>query len=249
MTLMNDEISAQGFSMVRRVFAGDAIEALSALADRALSASAPEVLRSRGTPYAVRNLLEVAPGLRDAALDPRLTDLVGEILGAGCGLVRSVLFDKPPDRGWSLPWHQDTVIAVRDNRLPSSAFCHPTTKLGVPHVEAPREVLERMLIARVHLDDMTEENGPLEVIPGSHGGAEWDAGRGVALLARAGDVLYIRPLVAHRSGKPRGRGSRRRVLHFDYAAADALPHGYEWHQFVAVVRSGGAGPTNSKSWE
>jgi hypothetical protein len=41
-------------------------------------------------------------------------------------------------------------------------------KVGVPHVEAPEWLLEKMLTMRLHLDDMTEENGPLKVLPGSH---------------------------------------------------------------------------------
>ena len=41
-------------------------------------------------------------------------------------------------------------------------------KGGVPHVQAPARLLERMLIVRLHLDASTEENEPPRVIPGSH---------------------------------------------------------------------------------
>ena len=60
------------------------------------------------------------------------------------------------------------AIAVQHNDLPSSLFKKPTIKAGVPHVEAPESVLECMLTARIHLDETTDENGPLLVIPGSH---------------------------------------------------------------------------------
>jgi ectoine hydroxylase-related dioxygenase (phytanoyl-CoA dioxygenase family) len=38
----------------------------------------------------------------------------------------------------------------------------------VPHVEAPEEVLREMVTAGIHLDEVTDENGPLKVVPGSH---------------------------------------------------------------------------------
>src|SRR5262249_56828349 len=99
---------------------------------------------------------------------PPLPDLLQAVLGPDFGLVRVLFFDKPPGQSWALPWHKDLTIAVRDNRLPSTHFGKPTRKAGVPHVEAPREVLEAMLTLRVHLDDVSEENGPLQVLPGSH---------------------------------------------------------------------------------
>ena len=60
-----------------------------------------------------------------------------------------------------------------------------------------------MLTARVHLDDVTDENGPLRVIPGSHRyGTTMDgrAAQPVTLHCRAGDVLLMRPLLTHASG-------------------------------------------------
>ena len=148
---------------------------------------------------------------------PPLPELLEAVLGLGCGLVRGLFFDKPPERSWSLPWHKDLTIAVRDNRLPSRLFRKPTTKAGVPHVEAPREVLEAMLTVRIHLDDVTEENGPLFVVPGSH-----RTGKALALggerpqgvFVLQGDVLVIRPLVAHSSGNSyAGTNRHRRILH------------------------------------
>src|SRR5262249_58384817 len=114
-------------------------------------------------------------------------------------LVRVLFFDKPPERSWALPWHKDLTVAVRDNRLPSRHFAKPTRKAGVPHVEAPPELLEAMLTARIHLDDVTEENGPLKVVPGSHRTGKalvLDGAVPHTVLAGRGDVLLLRPLVA-----------------------------------------------------
>ena len=78
---------------------------------------------------------------------------------------------------WAIDSHSGSVhsrgfvllrCAVTDNRLPSQRFSRPTTKAGVPHETAPDEILREMLTLRIHLDDVTEENGPLQVVPESH---------------------------------------------------------------------------------
>ena len=60
------------------------------------------------------------------------------------------------------------------------------------------------------------------------------------LLAR-GDVLLIRPLVAHNSlcSQP-GNQDHRRILHLEFAAGRKLPDGYEWHDFLSTTDPPGA---------
>jgi ectoine hydroxylase-related dioxygenase (phytanoyl-CoA dioxygenase family) len=128
------------------------------------------------------------------------------------------------------------TIAVRDNGRPSRHFGKPTRKAGVPHVEAPLEVLQTMLTARIHLDEVTEENGPLQVLPGSHRtGKAIQFGETAArsILVGKGDVLLMRPLLAHRSGNAHPETRRhRRILHLEFAATERLPDGYTWHDFL-----------------
>ena len=193
-------------------------------------------LRSEAGPvYAARNVLSVWPETGTIWRRPGLLEVLRGVLGEGFGLVRVLFFDKPPGQTWALGWHKDLTIAVRDNGIPSRRLTKPTRKAGVPHVEAPLEVLERMLTARLHLDDATEENGPLKVIPGSH-----RTGRKLVLgdvaprtiLARAGDVLLMRPMLAHASNRSHPETTQhRRILHLEFAADATLPDGYAWRTF------------------
>ena len=60
-----------------------------------------------------------------------------------------------------------------------------------------------MLTARIHLDDVTADNGPLRVMPGSHrhyAMGEDEPREPVAITCRAGDVLLTRPLLTAASG-------------------------------------------------
>jgi hypothetical protein len=195
------------------------------------------ILANDGPAYGARNLLQLWPGVLDFTRRPRLRDALLEVLGPVAGVVRVLFFDKPPGHSWALPWHKDYNIAVAEHGA-EGAFTKPTTKAGLPHVMAPAAVLEAMLTARVHLDAVTANNGPLRVIPGSHRhyamGAD-EAREPVAVHCRAGDVLLMRPLLTHASGhtKP-AANAHRRTVHLECAASPALPDGYRWHSFFGL---------------
>jgi hypothetical protein len=240
-TRIGDPIDRDGFAILLGVFHPNQIHGTIAELETALAGqdeTAGSIRSSRELIYAARNLLRVWPAALELAWTPAIRRAVTEILGPRAGLVRGLFFDKPPGRSWSLPWHKDMTIAVRDNRLPSQQFRKPTTKAGVPHVEAPEWLLQEMLTARIHLDDVTEDNGPLVVVPASHhtGKEPLDVAandpRIRSILVSAGDVLLMRPLVAHSSGNSReGTRRHRRIVHLEFASARPLPDGYDWHDF------------------
>jgi len=226
-----------GFTMLEGVFD---VEEINSLASR-LSATLeertePSVLRSRGRTYGSRNLLETFPEAIGLLNCPSLSQFAMAVLGQNAGLVRVLYFDKPPDRSWSLPWHKDRTIAVKRNDLASERFRKPTTKAGVPHVEAPTSLLERMLTLRIHLDPMNQENGPLHVIPGSHREDNKEPEQSLELRAGIGDVLAMRPLLSHSSTMSRpGTTAHRRVIHMELVSDVDLSGGYEWYSFIPLA--------------
>jgi hypothetical protein len=241
-TALNARLGRDGYAELAGVFDGAAVDAMSAELGAMLAEdkSGESAIRSEaGVVYAARNVLKLWPRAAGVWRVAPLADAIASVLGPGFGLVRALFFDKPPQQTWALPWHKDLTIAVRDNRLPSAHFSKPTRKAGVPHVEAPREVLDSMLTVRVHLDAVADENGPLKVIPGSHRTGKTLQIENVVpriLHAARGDVLLMRPLLAHCSGKSSPETMRhRRVLHLEFAAKPELPDGYAWHTFVPAT--------------
>lgn len=233
------QVDRDGFAIVPAVYDGGEVDELTRALEGALAApcEATSVRSRSGNVYAARNVLQLWPPTADVWRRPPLPELLGEVLGPDFGLVRVLYFDKPPEQSWSLPWHKDMTVAVRDNRLPSAQFAKPTRKAGVPHVEAPLALLEAMLTARIHLDAVTPANGPVQVIPGSHtSGASMalDFAQARSILVERGDVLLMRPLLAH-SSLPAQADSQahRRTLHLEFAGWRTLPDGYAWHDFVA----------------
>lgn len=194
---------------------------------------------SRGHVYAARNLNESINEVSTVWRCETLLSFLRANLGEEFGLVRALFFDKPPDRTWNLPWHKDTAIAVEDHQIRSEHFSRPTIKAGVPHLIASDDILQQMLTLRIHLDEVTDENGPLRIIPGSHVSSKSEGmgiERAVTIHARPGDVLAMRPLISHASGSSaEGTRRHRRILHLEFAASPTLPDGVRWHDFVGVT--------------
>lgn len=181
--------------------------------------------------HGIRQLLQRSPLLAMWASS-------AEVLGwlpPGFRPVRSILFDKVPGANWKVAWHQDLTIAVMEQReLPDHGPW--SVKNGVVHVQPPMSLLKQMITLRLHLDDTPEENGALKVIPGSHRHGRLDAEaisetRRVhpehVCEAKAGDVLFMKPLILHASSAST-RPGHRRVVHVEYAPADALHPELKW---------------------
>ena len=225
-------IHRDGFAIVPDVAAPAEVDALlHALA----GVDGPAAIARRGSVHAVRDLLQAVPRVQMLARSPAVRGLVEPVLGAECFVVRGILFDKTPEANWKVAWHQDLTIAVREPRQ-APGFGPWSEKAGIPHVQPPAEVLERMLTVRVHLDACGPENGPVQVIPASHlagrlAPEQVDAWREratpVVCTSPRGGALVMRPLILHASS-PSTVPAHRRVVHLEFASGD-LPHGLEWH--------------------
>lgn len=163
---------------------------------------------------------------------------IGSIAAMALGMssrpVRAILFNKSAEKNWSLAWHQDRTICVKEKRE-APGFGPWTVKSGMHHVAPPFDLLTRMVTLRAHLDDVPENNAPLLIAPGSHcyGRIAVDQVEDVVrrcgtatCLAEAGDVwLYATPILhaSDAASKPQSR----RVLQVDFAAEE-LPHGLKW---------------------
>jgi len=149
-------------------------------------------------------------------------------------LVRVVGFYKTVQQNWSLPWHQDRVIAV-DGKHELKRYKNWTYKAEQWHCEAPLNVLQNMFFCRLYLDDCDPESGAMLASLGSHKAgivmnedAESIAQQypGKTCLAKAGDVLILPMLTLHKSTLVMS-DKLRRVIRLDYAAVD-LPKPLKW---------------------
>jgi ectoine hydroxylase-related dioxygenase (phytanoyl-CoA dioxygenase family) len=190
-----------------------------------------------GARHGLRNLLRDVGEV--AALAKDLKRVVDPVLGAGAFGVRGIFFDKLPEANWEVSWHQDLGIAVAE-RIEVPEFSGWSIKQGVPHVQPPARILERMATVRVHLDDCGSDNGPLRIVRGSHRGGRLDdvavqhwtqSGEQVTCLVPKGGALLMRPLLLHASSRAE-KPCHRRVIHLEYASEE-LPGGLQWFEKVS----------------
>jgi hypothetical protein len=228
---LETHIAEDGFAIVEKVLTPLQVDSLIFSLEKVDNS---EGVRSRGGVFALRNLLDASPKVRALASSQEIRNLVEPILGPNSFPVRGILFDKIPEANWKVPWHQDVTIAVQQ-RADVDEFGPWSMKAGVLHVQPPARILENMLSVRIHLDNCSETNGALKVIPGSHSKGKLPDEKVQALresklsytcVVNAGGVLLMRPLLLHASSSSE-EPAHRRVIHIDYAAS-ALPTGLEW---------------------
>ena len=174
---------------------------------------------------------QLARQLRDL---PALAALLGDSRTA----VQCTYFAKLPSRNWLVALHQDLSIPVAERAAdaPCKAW---SEKEGTWFCQPPADLLAQLVAVRVHLDDSTEANGPLRVVPGSHrlGRIASDAVAAhrrrlgeVACVAPQRSLVAMRPLLLHASSKAISE-SPRRVLHYVFGPSE-LPWGLRWkHAF------------------
>ncbi|HTI68915.1 MAG TPA: phytanoyl-CoA dioxygenase family protein [Candidatus Limnocylindria bacterium] len=215
-------------------FVDDGYELFSDVVDSQLLAELQRTLQVEPGRAGERRLLDSVSVVRSLCRQGELLSLARSLLGEGAFPVRAILFDKTPDSNWKVPWHQDLAIPVREKRE-SEGFVGWSQKEGVWHVCPPASVLDHMVTLRLHLDNCAAVNGPLRVLPGSHRLGVLSVSQVTEMkvaiapficLARAGDVLAMKPLLLHASS-PAEVPSHRRVLHVEYARRP-LPGGLEW---------------------
>ncbi|HEY8524653.1 MAG TPA: phytanoyl-CoA dioxygenase family protein [Acidimicrobiales bacterium] len=216
----------RGYLVVHEVIGPDLLDELrrsaDELVDRAAEKPDPvihDVGEVDGKPY-VRRLKSPHrhhPFFAELVRDAGVLDIVEDLVGGDIRLYGTKLNLKPPSgAGDAIEWHQDWAF--------------------YPHTN------DDLVAVGILLDDMTEDNGPLLVVPGSHRGPVYshlsDEGyfcgaldfrrlrrsleAADVLTAPAGSITLHHVRAVHGSG-PNRSGRPRRVLFENYAAADAWP--------------------------
>ena len=145
----------------------------------------------------------------------RMTDMIAQLIGPNLRFHHSKINSKLPGAATTVKWHQDFTFDPHSN--------------------------DDLITALLFLDDVTEDNGPLLVAPGSHKGpllSLWQDGQftgrveeaeaerlqqqAIPQTGRAGSVCLMHARVAHASGA--NHSDQPRTLFIAaIAAADAVP--------------------------
>lgn len=221
-----ESFKERGYLMVPDVVGPEKLAELRAVTDEmvARADAAPDALihdigESAGRPY-VRRLKSPHrhhPFFDQLVRDAGVLDIVEDLIGGDIRLYGTKLNLKLPSGvGDAIEWHQDWAF--------------------YPHTN------DNILAVGILLDDMTVENGPLLVVPGSHRGPVYRhlsaeghfcgaldhkrlrpaLDRADVVTAPAGGITLHHVRAVHASG-PNLSSVPRRLLFHNYAAADAWP--------------------------
>jgi hypothetical protein len=153
----------------------------------------------------------------------RLNPKIKQLLEKNAVLAQCTYFTKNTADNWSVTLHRDLGIPVAQ-KIDSEHWAGWSTKEGTIYGQPPREVLDSLLVVRVHLEDNDLTNGAFHVVPGSHIAGNTKAEK-IVCEVKKGGALIMRPLILHKSQKL--QLGTRRVLHFIFGP-QYLPNGAEW---------------------
>lgn len=159
--------------------------------------------------------VEVSDAYYNAMFKSRMTDCVADLIGPNVKFHHSKINSKLPGGQTEVKWHQDFPFTPHSN--------------------------DDLVTALLMVDDVTDENGPLEVLPGSHRGeihGLWHNGvftgavaegvasdsqsKAVVCKGKAGSVCLMHTRLLH--GSTANLSSQPRTLFICvYSAEDAIP--------------------------
>ncbi|MGB1256308.1 MAG: phytanoyl-CoA dioxygenase family protein [Thiolinea sp.] len=159
--------------------------------------------------------VEVSDAYYQAMSDSRMTDCVADLIGPNVKFHHSKVNAKLPGGQTAVKWHQDFPFTPHSN--------------------------DDLVTALLMVDDVTADNGPLEVVPGSHKAeihSLWHEGRFTGSVAnevaercqqqaatctgKAGSVCLMHTRLLHASAPNLTRRSRNLFICV-YSAEDAIP--------------------------
>lgn len=159
--------------------------------------------------------VEVSDAYYSAMFDSRMTECVADLIGPNVKFHHSKINSKLPGGQTEVKWHQDFPFTPHSN--------------------------DDLVTALLMVDDVTKENGPLEVLPGSHKGdihGLWHNGvftgaveesvatasqsKAVTCTGKAGSVCLMHTRLLH--GSTANLSAKPRTLFISvYSAEDAIP--------------------------
>ncbi len=222
-------LTEKGFALKKAVYSLEEVSMLN---------TAIDALPLRSS-YGEREFLLQYPLMFDKLFTSNLLRLIRAALPSANQLIKSIFFDKPPSANWAVPWHQDLIISLIEQRQ-TAGFSHWQVRKNRIVAQPPEAILAKIVTLRIHLDDCTSDNGALHVIEGSHCRgivpmSHWQPAmtdRVSLCEAQAGDVMLMKPLTLHSSRRTANQ-QRRRVIHLEFFDG-VLPNGLQWKEGAAL---------------
>tara|TARA_B100000809_G_C15043460_1_gene496429 strand:- start:168 stop:911 length:744 start_codon:yes stop_codon:yes gene_type:complete len=226
---IKNELIIEGFSIHNYIYTKQEVDRMRNILDAFQKKDQPDDIKKV---YAIRNLLKAVPELKELLLNCNIKTILNH-LGDDFHLTKALYFNKPALSNWYVTWHQDVSIHVKE-KTEDYLYHGWTNKKGFIGVIPPLKISLNTVTIRIHLDDTTQQNGGLNIIPGSNKQVLDD--QKIQLISQnsiskncevlAGGIQLMKPLLLHSSTKSQSKKDRR-VIHLEFNNIE-LPNGLKW---------------------
>ena len=193
----------QGYAVINKLYNQDEIAEINNCIETN-EITNPNFRKSKDI-FAIRQVLQEIPELQKLIFTKKLNELIKAIGNEDYFVVKSIYFDKPATSNWFVPYHQDLTISLVEKNETEN-YINWTKKNNQVAVQPPLSVLENIFTIRIHLDDTTQENGAVKVIPKSHKSgiipiASFEINKANEFICEVekGGVMLMKPLTLHSS--------------------------------------------------
>lgn len=229
------EINSEGFAIINNVFTDIEIDKIITEINKITQNNTENsTFRKSEDLFAIRQFHKEIPETLHTIFNQNLKEIIKINFGEDYFITKSIYFDKPEKSNWFVAYHQDLTISV-NQKINLENFENWTTKQNQFAVQPPKEILNKNVTIRIHLDKTTKENGALKVLNQSpKKGVVRNQNIDVSLETETicevekGGIMIMKPLLFHASNKTTNN-QRRRVIHIEFSNQN-LPNGLEWSE-------------------
>lgn len=230
------EIDVEGFFVINEVFSEVWVDELISLILK--TETSKSTFKKTNDLFAIRQFFKEVPSSFKLVFSDKFKSIITAIFGKDYFVAKSIYFDKPENSNWFVAYHQDLTISV-DKKIPVDGFDQWTIKKNQFAVQPPVKILEDNFTIRIHLDNTTEENGALKVLPKSHlkgihriTKADLESESEKNCCVRKGGIMIMRPLLFHASNKTTNN-AKRRIIHIEFSRS-TLPSSLQWSELKKI---------------
>jgi ectoine hydroxylase-related dioxygenase (phytanoyl-CoA dioxygenase family) len=230
---IRENIAENGFVVIENIFTETEIHNILEIIENKKAVS--KNFRVEQDLFAIRCFLNEFPEIKEILLNNNLTKLMSKF-GEDYKIVKSIYFDKPIKANWIVNWHQDLTISVKEKRE-TSGFRNWLSKENYFSVQPTQKYLDNIVTVRIHLDNCTQANGALSILPKSHQDIidiknlsdNFFENKKVCEVSKGG-ILIMKPLIWH-SSKRTENNQKRRVIHLEFSNLE-LPNPLVWAELT-----------------
>jgi len=221
------DLQQKGFALATNIYTAIETEQLLNLLKQNLQYT---TVKETGLPL----LLNKVPSLKKILFNEKLNGLLNEMELNNNQIVNAIYYPKSPQSSFYTSPHQTITITVEE-RHQVEGFSGWSTREGINTVMSPLHILKNMFSVRICLGNTNNQNGGLQVIPGSHKKILTIQERNfliehtlpISVNAQQGDCQVVKPLIlkAHQNNHT---NQNTPVIQLDFCNTK-LPEPLSWY--------------------